>query len=83
MSDEIAEYCGFNSNWDMLTSHWNNEQLMDLLQEYVCDDSSGWIHEIIEELAKEHYDWVDHDQIRADYEDAKYQEWKDQRRGID
>ena len=51
MNDEVADYCGFNSNWDMLCSHWNTEQLMDLLQEYVCDDSNGWINEIIEELA--------------------------------
>tara|TARA_Y100000361_G_C10931090_1_gene223937 strand:+ start:66 stop:320 length:255 start_codon:yes stop_codon:yes gene_type:complete len=78
MSD-IAEFCGFSSNWDMLKYHWTNEELMDLLCEYVSEDKDGWIHEIVEGIASEVYEYVDWDRVREDADDAKMQEWKDNR----
>ena len=83
MSDEVAEWCGYNSTWDMLTYHLDKEELINLLQEFVYEDKQGWIAEIIEDLAKQHYDWVDHEKIRADHEDRMYQEYKDKIRGIE
>ena len=76
---EIAYWCGFNDEWEMLTYNLDNEELMDLLREFVYSDKEGLIQEMIEDWAKEQYDWVDHEKIKADYEDMKYQEWKDSR----
>ena len=53
MSDEVAEWCGYGSTWDMLTYHLDKEELMNLLQEFVYEDKQGWIAEIIEDLAKQ------------------------------
>ena len=36
---------------------------------------------MVTEIATNKYDWVDHEQIRADADDAKMQEWKDRRAG--
>lgn len=79
MSDEIAEFCGFTSNWEMLKANLDNQELLDLLSEFVSDDKDGWVHEIVQALAEEHYDYVDWEQLREDADDAKMQEYKDNR----
>ncbi len=84
-ADEIAEQCGFDSAWDMLKTHMTTEELLDLLSELLYDDTikgSDYMNEMIRELAYEKHDWVDEDAIREAYEDAKYQSWKDERRGL-
>ena len=77
--DDIADWCGFDSVWEMLVDCLNGDELMELLKEYVEAGKNGWVQEIIEDRAISHYDWVDHEKIKADYEDIKYQEWKDSR----
>tara|TARA_R100000329_G_scaffold115910_1_gene95317 strand:- start:4243 stop:4503 length:261 start_codon:yes stop_codon:yes gene_type:complete len=78
-ADEIADWCGFDDEWDMLTDNLDDDELMDLLRVFVYSDKEGLIQEMIEDWAKYQYDWVDHEKIKADYEDMKYQEWKDSR----
>ena len=78
-ADEIADWCGFSGVWEMITDNLDEDELMDLLQELIYTDKTGCIQDMIEDWAKEQYDWVDHEKIRADYEDMKYQEWKDSR----
>lgn len=77
--DEIAEWCGFDSVWDMVTHYLDDTELMELLKEYIEAGKNGWIQEMIEDWAKTHYDWVDHEAIKAAHEDTKYEEWKDSR----
>ena len=79
MSDEVAEWCGYTSKWDMLNDHMDKAELWDLLMDFVNEDTDGWVSDIIKDIAKDKHDWIDHEQIRADYEDMKYQEWKDSR----
>ena len=84
-ADEIAEQCGFDSAWDMLKTHMTTEELLDILSDLLYDDTikgSDVMNEVIREMAHEHYDWFDRDAAREAYEDAQYQAWKDERRGL-
>tara|TARA_R110002012_G_scaffold222421_1_gene394267 strand:+ start:228 stop:485 length:258 start_codon:yes stop_codon:yes gene_type:complete len=81
MSKDVAEWCGYSSMSAMILDHLDNQECMDLLSEFLEANFEGWASEMVQDLAKEHHEWVDHDAIRADYEDMKYQEYKD--RGID
>ena len=76
MSKDLAEWCGYTSVFDMLKDNLTNDELLDLLCEYIHEDSSG-VSDIIEEIAKEKFEWFDHERARADHEDAQYQAYKD------
>jgi len=78
-ADEIASWCGFDGVWDMILHFLDEDEMTNLLQEFVNSDKEGWIQEMVEDWAKEQYQWVDHEKIKADYEDMKMQEWKDSR----
>ena len=52
MSKDLAEWCGYTSVFDMLKDNLTNDELLDLLCEYIHEDSSG-VSDIIEEIAKE------------------------------
>ena len=76
MSEELAQWCGYSCILDMLKDHLTTEELLDLLGEYISENSSS-VDEIIEDLAAEKHGWFDEDAARADYEDALYQAYKD------
>ncbi len=78
--DEALEFCGFSSAFDMIKSHFTKDELMDLLSD-LLHDNKEMATEIVEDLAVEYYEWVDRDKLRADFEDAQYQAYKD--RGLD
>ena len=78
--EEALEFCGFSSAFDMIKSHFTQDELMDLLSD-LLHDNKDIATEIVEELATDLYEWVDHDRVRADFEDAQYQAYKD--RGLD
>ena len=83
-ADEIAGECGFDSAWDMIKTHVDTEELLDLLCELLHDDTqngSDIMLDWVKELAHEHYDWFDREQAQADADDAAYQAWRD--RGLD
>jgi hypothetical protein len=84
-ADEIAEQCGFDSAWNMLTTNIPTEELLELLCELMYDDTqkgSDILLDWIKELAHDKYEWYDRDAAREAYEDAQYQSWKDERRGL-
>lgn len=77
--DEIADWCGFDGVWDMILHYLTDDDMLNLLEKFVYADKHGWIQEMIEDWAKRDYDWIDHEKLKADYEDMKYEEWKDSR----
>ena len=81
MSKDVAEWCGYDSMSAMILDHLDNQECMDLLSEFLESNFEGWASEMVEELAKEHHEWVDHEGAKADAEDAAYQAYKD--RGCD
>jgi hypothetical protein len=77
-SEEIARWCGFNSAWEMITTHMSNEELLDLLRDCLEEeDTSGWKLEIVEEIAHNNYDWHDEEKARADADDAAYEAYRE------
>ena len=81
MSNDIAEWCGYSGMFEMLKDNLTSEELLDLLAEYIHEDTDGWASEMIEEIAKDKFEWFDHEKARADHEDAQYQAYKDRLAG--
>ena len=81
MSKEIARWCGYTDMFAMLRDNLNADELMDLLESYVHEDVEGWAHDLVSEIAKESYEYIDHEALQADADDRKYQEYKDRKAG--
>ena len=78
MSEEIARWCGYNSAWSMLRDHLTTDELLSMFQDLIYEKGVWeWICEIIEDLSSEHHEWVDHERIKSNHEDALYQAYKD------
>jgi hypothetical protein len=75
--DELLAHCGFDSAFEMIKFYLDELELDDLLSELIADDQSGLVKDICEEIAKEHFDWIDRDKIQAERDDAQLQAWKD------
>ena len=75
-SNDLAEWCGYSSILDMLKDNMTTEELLDLLAEYISEDSS-WVDDTIQDIAKDKHEWFDHEGALADHEDAQYQAYKD------
>lgn len=80
--EDMLNYCGFNSAFDMIKSHFTEDELMDLLSD-LLHENKDIAQEICEEIAVDLYEWVDRDKLRADFEDAQYQAYKDSLLGDD
>ena len=80
--EDMLNYCGFNSAFDMIKTHFTQEELMDLLCE-LLHENKDIAQEICEEIAYDSYEWVDMDKVRADAEDMAYQAYKDSLLGDD
>jgi len=80
--EDMLNYCGFNSAFDMIKTNFTEDELMDLL----CDllhENKDIAQEICEEIAYDKYEWVDEERIKADAEDMAYQAYKDSLLGDD
>ena len=76
--ETMLNWAGFDSSWDLIQSKMSEKHLNELFQELWNECGIQW--EIVEQLVSDE-GFVDHEQVRADYEDQKYQEWKE--RGLD
>tara|TARA_B100000497_G_C7583411_1_gene351112 strand:- start:142 stop:393 length:252 start_codon:yes stop_codon:yes gene_type:complete len=72
--EDMLIWAAFESSWDLIQSKMSEKDLKDLFQDlwHECD----FKEEVVEQLLSDE-GFVDHEQVRADYEDQKYQEWKD------
>ena len=75
--DELLAHCGFDSAFEMIKFYLDELELDDLLSELIADDQSGLVKDICEEIAKEHFDWVDWERLQSDADDAAYQRLRD------
>ena len=81
--EDIARYCGYNSAFDLLRDNMSQDELLDMLEEYIGEDKSGHIEDIVIEIATDKFDYIDYDAIEDAAMDAKYQEYKEKRQGIE
>lgn len=79
--EDIVNWAGYD-NWKSFLDHYLGEEAkIEIFWELLADDDE-LIHELVNDIAND-IDYVDYEQAKADYEDAKMQEWKDKRYGID
>lgn len=84
MSDieTMLDHCGFDSAFQLIKHHFTEEELMDLLNDFLRrSENKSTTRAVVEEIATEHYEFVDREQIKDDADDAAMQEWKDRRHG--
>ena len=79
--EDIVNWAGYDNWKDFLDHYLEEEAKMEIFWELLADDDE-LIHELVNDIGND-IDFVDYEQAKADYEDAKMQEWKDKRRGID
>ena len=77
MSKEIAEWCGYDCMGYMIIDHLTKKEIENMLVEYIQEDETGIIEDIIMEIAIKQHGWVDHEAIKAEQEDRKYEEYRD------
>tara|TARA_R110000751_G_scaffold65981_10_gene134875 strand:+ start:564 stop:818 length:255 start_codon:yes stop_codon:yes gene_type:complete len=79
--DEILEWCGYDSPYDMLKDTMSTEQLLNLLEIFVDEgvhtNLFAYVEEEIIDIAKKKHGWVDHEGAKADADEAAYQTYKD------
>ena len=77
--EEILNYCGFDNPSQLLRSALTPEEIDRMWEDMVDspDDAKDFVMEEIERIAKELYEWVDHDAIIASEEDRQYQKYRD------
>jgi len=82
MSDmeTILDHCGFDSAFELIKHHFTEEELMELLNELLSQNQI-LTRNIVEEIATEHYEFVDWERVKDDADDAAIQAWKDRRYG--
>ena len=79
MIDEILNFCGFDNPSQLLRSVLTPEQIMSMWEDIVDspEDAKDFVMEEIEQIARDLYDWEDHDAIIASEEDRQYQRYRD------
>ena len=77
MSEEIAYECGYDCMGDMMVDNLTRKEINDMLREYIQEDETGIVEDIIMEIAIRKYNWVDHEGAKAVAEDVAYQAHKD------
>lgn len=74
-ADDIAEECGYNSAVDLVMDSLTEEEMKDMLREYLAE--CDYLYDLVHEIASEKHDYVDWEQVKADADDAAYQAYRD------
>ena len=72
---DIAEECGYNSAVDLVMDSLTEEQMKDMLREYLHEDDA--LYDLVFEIASDQHEYVDWEQVKADADDAAYQAYRD------
>ncbi len=77
--ETMVNWAGYDNASSLIQDKLSQEDIMDLFWELLNADAII-LYDVIRHIVDE-MGFVDHEQVRADYEDQKYQEWKE--RGLD
>lgn len=79
MTEDILEFCEYESAFDLLNDHMTQAELSDFLQDLVNSpqDAVDFVKEEVMRIAKDLFEWVDRDALIAQAEDMKYQKYRD------
>tara|TARA_R110001592_G_scaffold72383_4_gene220968 strand:+ start:5345 stop:5587 length:243 start_codon:yes stop_codon:yes gene_type:complete len=76
---DLLIFCGYTSAYSLLNDHMNKAELTDLLESLVDspEDAVDFVREEVERIAKEVFEWVDHEALQDDADDRRYQQYRD------
>lgn len=74
-ANDIAEECGYNSAVEMIMDSLTEEEMKEMLREYLHNDDT--LYDIAHEIASQQHEYVDWEQVKSDAEDAAYQAFRD------
>tara|TARA_R110002012_G_scaffold56984_2_gene146574 strand:- start:2651 stop:2896 length:246 start_codon:yes stop_codon:yes gene_type:complete len=79
LTEDILEFCEYESAFDLLSDHMTQAELSDFLQDLVNSpqDAVDFVKEEVMRIAKDLFEWVDRDALIAQAEDMKYQKYRD------
>ena len=73
--ETMLNWAGYDDCSSLIQDKLSQEDIMELFWELLCNDSII-LYDVIRHIVDE-MGFVDHEQVKADYEDQKYQEWKE------
>ena len=79
MMEDILAFCGYQSVSDLLNDHMTRLQLSALFVDLLNspDDAKDFVQEEVERIAKDIFEWVDHEKMKADADEEAYQRYRD------
>tara|TARA_B100000963_G_C22616195_1_gene667482 strand:+ start:1022 stop:1276 length:255 start_codon:yes stop_codon:yes gene_type:complete len=77
--ENILEWCGFKTAYDLLKANMSEKELMSLLEDLVNapDEASEFVEEEITRIAEDTYEWIDHEKLMDDADHRKYSRYRD------
>jgi hypothetical protein len=77
--EDILEFCGYKSVSDLLNDHMTESELSYLFVDLLNspEDATDFIKEEVERIAKDIFEWVDHEKMKADADEEAYQRYRD------
>lgn len=79
MLEDLLEFCGYNTAFDLLNDHMTQAELSDFLQDLVNSpqDAVDFVKEEVEKIATDIFEWVDRDALMAQADDMAYAKYRD------
>jgi len=79
MIKDILEFCGYKTVSDLLNDHMTESELSYLFVDLLNSpyDAKDFIEEEVERIAKDIFEWVDHEKMKADADEEAYQRYRD------
>ncbi len=76
---DLLIFCGYTSAYSLLNDHMLESELSNLLEDLVDspEDAVDFVREEVERIAKEVFEWVDHEALQDDADDRRYQQYRD------
>lgn len=79
MLEDILEFCGYNTAFDLLSDHLDEDEMAYLVTDLINspEDAVDFVKEEVERIAKDIFEWVDRDALIAQAEDMAYAKYRD------
>ena len=75
---DIVQWCGYQSTFDMLKDNMSTEELLNLLDDFISEAIDiDCLDDYIIDIARNQFNWVDHEGAKADADEMAYQTYKD------
>mgnify|MGYP001165286197 FL=1 len=79
MLEDLLEFCGYNTAFDLLNDHMTQAEMSDFLQDLVNNpqDAVDFVKEEVEKIATDIFEWIYRDALMAQADDMAYAKYRD------